>query len=115
MGSYRFGDVILVDFPFSDRNAEKRRPGLVLSQDLHGDLLVARITSSTVELPTDVVLLDWRDAGLNIPSNVRLLKLATTHESYVLRRLGKVSARDRHVAINALQKFLDTLRKEAGT
>jgi mRNA interferase MazF len=109
MDTYRFGDVVLVDFPFADRNAEKRRPGLVLAQDSHGDLLVARITSKSVELATDISLLDWKAAGLNIPSNVRLLKLATTHESYVLRRLGKVSPTDRQTAINALRKFFDSL------
>ena len=113
MNSYRFGDVVLVDFPFSDRNTEKRRPGLVIAQDLHGDLLVARITSKSAELPTDVALMDWKEAGLNIPSNVRLLKLATTHESYVLRRLGSISARDKQTAINALRKFLDSLQEKA--
>ncbi len=112
MQSYHFGDVVLVDFPFSDRNAEKRRPGLVLAQDSHGDLLVARITSKTVELSTDINLVDWKSAGLNIPSNVLLLKLATTHESYVLRRLGKFSGRDRHAAIKALRKFLDSVESE---
>ena len=109
MDTYHFGDVVLVDFPFADRNAEKRRPGLVLAQDSHGDLLIARITSKSVELPTDITLMDWKAAGLNIPSNVRLLKLATTHASYVLRRLGKASATDRQTAINALRKFLDSL------
>ncbi len=112
MQSYHFGDVVLVDFPFSDRNAEKRRPGLVIAQDSHGDLLVARITSKSPELPTDIVLMDWREAELNIPSNVRLLKLATTHESYVLRRLGTVSASDRQTAINALRKFIDSLQEK---
>ncbi len=109
MDAYQFGDVVLVDFPFSDRNAEKRRPGLVLTQDLHGDLLIARITSKNLELPTDITLADWKLAGLNIPSNVRLLKLATTHTAYVLRRLGKASENDRQTAINALRKFLDSL------
>ncbi len=109
METYRFGDIVLVDFPFADRNAEKRRPGLVLAQDSHGDLLVARITSKSVELPTDIVLADWKSAGLNIPSNVRLLKLATTHQSYVLRRIGKSSANDRQTAIHVLRKFLDSL------
>ncbi|HET6400955.1 MAG TPA: type II toxin-antitoxin system PemK/MazF family toxin [Candidatus Kapabacteria bacterium] len=112
MLSYRFGDVVPVDFPFADRTAEKRRPGLVLAQDSHGDLLVARITSKRVELPTDVTRVDWKFAGLNIPSNARLLKLATTHESYVLKRLGKVSGRDRQAAINALRKFLDSVEAE---
>jgi len=113
MEVYRFGDVVLVDFPFSDRNAEKRRPGLVIAQDLHGDLLVARITSKIPELPTDIILIDWKEAALNIPSNVRLLKLATTHESFVLRRLGKISSRDRQTTINALRKFIDTLQEKA--
>ena len=112
MDAYHFGDVVLVDFPFSDRPAEKRRPGLVLAQDSHGDLLIARITSKNPEIPTDIVLIDWKEAGLNIPSNVRLLKLATTHESYVLRRLGNVSARDRMAAIDALRQFLDTIEDE---
>ncbi len=112
MLSYHFGDVVLVDFPFADRNAEKRRPGLVLAQDSHGDLLVARITSKSVELPTDLTLVDWKFAGPNIPSNVRLLKLATTHESYVLKRLGKLSGSDRQTAINALRKFLDSVEVE---
>jgi mRNA interferase MazF len=111
MQSYHFGDVVLVDFPFSDRNAEKRRPGLVITQDSHGDLLVARITSKIPELSTDIILMDWKEAGLNISSNVRLLKLATTHESYVLRRLGKVAARDRQTAIQALRHFIDALQE----
>jgi mRNA interferase MazF len=109
MDSYRFGDVVLVDFPFSDRNSEKRRPGLVLAQDPHGDLLVARITSKNPEIPTDITLRDWEAAGLNIPSNVRLLKLATIHQSHVLRRVGSVSSSDRSMAVTALQKFFNQL------
>ena len=112
MASYKFGEVVLVDFPFSDRNAEKRRPGLVFSQDPHGDLLVARISSKSAELPTDVVLADWKDAGLNIPSTVRLLKLTTMHESQVLRRLGKVSGIDRRSVIDALRKFITRIEDE---
>jgi len=80
MATFRFGDIVLVDFPFSDRPAEKRRPGLVIAHDPHGDLLLARISSKVAQLPTDVPLRQWREAGLNIPSTVRLLKLATTHE-----------------------------------
>jgi mRNA interferase MazF len=106
---YQFGDVILVDFPFSDSRAEKRRPGLVLDYDSHGDLLVARITSNPPERATDVWLDDWNIEGLNIPSTVRLLKLAMTNESYVLRYLGRLSVNDISSVVEALRSFVLTL------
>jgi mRNA interferase MazF len=109
MTTYQFGDVVLVDFPFSDRNAEKRRPGFVLAQDPHGDLLVARISSKSAEFSTDVSLIDWKTAGLNIPSTARLLKLATTHQSNVLRVLGTTSVADRQIVISAFRAFLINL------
>jgi mRNA interferase MazF len=110
MASYKFGDVVLVDFPFSNRNAEKRRPGLVLAQDSHGDLLVIRISSKTAELPTDVTLTNWHAAGLNIPSTTRLLKMTTMHESTVLKTLGKVTKTDREAILKALESFLASLK-----
>ncbi len=109
MPSFKFGEVILVDFPYSDQNREKRRPGLVLSQDKYGDLLVARISSRIPEFVTDVRLEDWKLAGLNIPSTVRLLKMTTFHEALVLRSLGKVSERDWQSVIRTMRKFLDTI------
>ena len=111
MPVYRFGDVVLVDFPFSDRKADKRRPGLVIAQDPHGDLLVARITSKKAELPTDVPMAEWQSAGLNIPSTIRLLKMATTHESFVLRRLGRASGSDRRAVFEAFRGFLTELER----
>lgn len=109
MSTYLFGDVVLVDFPFSDKRDEKRRPGLVIAQDPHGDLLVSRISSKSAELATDVRLNDWSNAGLNIPSTTRLLKMATTHESTVLRLLGKVSDADRRRVVAAFRAFLKSL------
>ena len=113
MSDYRFGDVVLIDFPFADRTAEKRRPGLIVSQDSHGDLLIARISSKLPEVPTDVALHDWKNEGLNIPSAVRLLKLMTTNEAYVLRKLGRLSVSDRHSVVLAFTGFVQSLDKAA--
>jgi len=109
MPAYSFGDIVLVDFPFADRSAEKRRPGLVLALDPHGDLLLARITSKPAELATDVILQDWQQEGLNIHSTVRLLKLTTTNSANILRTLGRASANDRNNVVRSLMEFVKTL------
>lgn len=58
MIKFRVGDIVSVEFPFSDLHTHKRRPGLVLvSGDL--DLLVARVTTHPPRDPSDVALNHW--------------------------------------------------------
>src|SRR5437868_15044517 len=69
-------DVVLIPFPFRDRLAEKTRPAVVVSSDLYndqGDIVVAAITSQPLRFPTDYELMDWKHAGLQYPSTVRIL------------------------------------------
>lgn len=35
MTSYKFGDVVLVPFPFTDQTATKKRPAVVVSSDAY--------------------------------------------------------------------------------
>jgi hypothetical protein len=44
MTASRVGDVVAVEFPFTDMQGRKRRPGVVLARDA-SDLLLARITT----------------------------------------------------------------------
>ena len=47
MCAFQPGDIILLDFPFSNRQGSKYRPGLVLApSDFNGDYIVAYITSN---------------------------------------------------------------------
>lgn len=39
MSQYSFGDIVLVNFPFTDRSTIKRRPALVIIHD--DDILLA--------------------------------------------------------------------------
>ncbi len=76
MTASRVGDVVAVEFPFTDMQGRKRRPGVVLAGDA-SDLLLARITTHEPRDSFDVQLDDWTIAGLPKPSTVRLLKLAS--------------------------------------
>lgn len=91
-------DVVVVPFPFADKLASRRRPALVVSsrnfQARIEQSILAMITSTQATWPSDVPIQGWRDAGLRVPCNVRF-KLFTLDHTLILRRLGRLSERDR--------------------
>ena len=109
MANYRYGDIVLLDYPYSERRVSKRRPAIILVQDRDRDLLVARITSKVYEGLAEAELRDWREAGLNVPSRVRLTKLAIVGEFDVIRPVGKLTARDQADVFSMLKRFIDSI------
>lgn len=97
MTSYRRGDIILVDIPFSRADGRKRRPAVIISVDEFNRAgiksIVAAITSNVSPpfRPGDTLLSEWRAAGLLKPSAVRGV-LATVDKSDIARTLGTMAA-----------------------
>jgi len=98
MASLKRGDVVLVQFPFTDLTTVKVRPALIVSADPQGiDVTLAFISSvlPLAEGPFDIVLKpehkDFGPTGLNRPSVFRMSKLATLESSKIRRRLGEAS------------------------
>jgi mRNA interferase MazF len=98
------GDVALVRFPFAELSTQKKRPALVLAQTARSPrnrlVTVAMITSQVeaLKLAGDVVLAEWKAAGLLHPSLLRLAKVATVDQDLVDKTLGRLSARDMDAA-----------------
>ena len=91
---YKFGDILLLNFPFTGLSGVKKRPALFLLDAHDGDILVARITSKIWFTSEDISLKDWSMAGLLSNSCVRLTKLATLEKKLVERQLGTLSPQD---------------------
>ena len=102
-------DVVVVPFPFTDREAQRRRPALVVSSSAfnaaHHQSILTMITSAGEEWPSDVAIRDWREAGLGVPCRVRL-KLFTLDDALVVRKAGALSERDAAAVRSALARFL---------
>ena len=77
MTVFKTGDVVTVEFPYSDLQGRKKRPDLVLASD-ENDALLARITTRPPRDFGDILLENWSDVGLPKPSTVRLTKLVTS-------------------------------------
>ena len=104
--------VAKVPFPLTDRQAQKRRPALVLSQpdfqQASGHLLLAMITSARQSSwPLDWPIEDIEAAGLRQNCVVRL-KLFTLDERLVLDSLGALGAGDRAGVARQLDRLLAT-------
>ena len=92
-------DLVRVPFPFTDRQASKRRPALVLStvgfQSDSEHLHLAMVTSAThSHWSSDWPIEDLKRAGLSIPCVVRF-KLFTLDQRLVFGSLGSLSPIDR--------------------
>ena len=102
-------DVVVVPFPFTDRKASKRRPALVVSSarfnNWHQRLVLAMITSTRSEWPSDVAIGEWETANLTVPSKVRF-KLFTLDRTQIVRKLGALSPADCEPVKNALFRAL---------
>ena len=111
MTPYNFGDVVLVAFPFTNLQATKKRPAVVISshayQQTRPDVILMAITS---QIKTDLaigeaILQDWQTAGLAKPSMLKPL-IATLEQAKIVRGMGKLSAADCKGLENVLQKIL---------
>jgi mRNA interferase MazF len=111
MTSYRFGDIVLVPFPFTDQTTSKKRPAVVVSAETynqsHPDLIMMAITSQvqSAATPDSMNIADWQTAGLLKPSLVKPI-LATIEKNLVLKRLGRLGVEDRQMLQAVLQRVL---------
>lgn len=109
--TYERFDVVRVPFPFSDRDATKNRPALVLSSNdafnvKTGHSVLAMITSVKNDAwALDCRIADPEDAGLRVASSVRF-KLFTLDHRLIRATLGHLSARDQQTVNLALRALL---------
>ena len=104
--AYTKGDIVLVNFPFSDDSSSKLRPALVISSNaVHatGDLMLMMITSkekhdglSVVITPEDLV------EPLPLQSYPRCHKVFVLSSNLVIRKLSRLHAHRYEQAVDLL-------------
>jgi mRNA interferase MazF len=109
METYKKFEIVAVPFPFTDRQAEKRRPALVISDEefntTSGHAVMAMITSQkNPGWPLDVNV-SGKGSGLTAPSKVRM-KLFALDCRLIVRKIGQLSAKDQGAVEKNLAKLI---------
>jgi mRNA interferase MazF len=107
------GDIIVIDFPYSDGSGSKIRPSLVVQNDADNQRLrntiVAMITGnvSHAHEPTQHLIDPFvhQGTGLSGPSVVKCSVLVTVDQTTILRTIGSLS--------NAMMAQIDACLKAA--
>ena len=111
MTGYEFGDIVLVPFPFTDQSATKRRPAVVISSSAYHrvrpDLIIMAITGQppTAGALGEVVIGDWREAGLLKPSVLKPI-LTTIDTALLVKKLGRLNGLDQALLRQAIAQII---------
>ena len=111
MTTCKFGDIILVPFPFTDQSTVKKRPAVVASSDVYNssrdDCIIMAVTSRLhqVNKPGEELITDWQGAGLLKPSVFKPI-LATIENTLILKQLGCLQPEDRQTLAAILHQIL---------
>ena len=104
------GDIVLVDFGFSERKGSKKRPSLIISSDNYHksrqEVIAVAITHNIKRaLYGDTKIDEWKEAGLLYPSLVTGI-IRTIKDSMIVHKLGALSQQDFRKAQENLRKTL---------
>lgn len=111
MTEYKRGDIVLVNFGFSEGKGSKKRPALIISSDNYHknrqEVIAVAITHNIKRvLFGDTKIDEWQEAGLIYPSLVTGI-IRTIKDSMIVRKLGALSRQD-------FRKVQENLRKAIG-
>jgi mRNA interferase MazF len=116
----RRGEVVLVDYLFSDRSGSKVRPCLIVQSDDRNRLLsntivaaissnISRVTSDPAQLLISIATTDGAQSGLLFDSAVQCGNLLTLDTQFVIRKIGTLPVAVMQQVDRCLQQSLGLL------
>jgi len=102
MDELSVGEVVFVNFPFSNLKNAKLRPAVIIACASNGDWVLCQITSKSYADVNSIELnaLNFDTGSLNITSYIRAGKIFTAHKSIINKKVGKLNLSTRKSLIN---------------
>jgi mRNA interferase MazF len=112
MTAYEKGDVVLVQFPFSNQAVHKKRPAVIISSNTYNnissDVVIMAVTSQIGKAIVigECLITNWQEAGLLKPSVIKTA-ISTIEQSLISKKIGRLSQNDLLSMEGTLKEFLD--------
>ena len=102
------GEIVILDFPFSNLMQTKRRPALVIKVSKGEDIIISQITAKSQEKSVEIPIIkeDFSKGGLNRDSYVRLDKITTIKKTRVKYKAGSLKKEKFEEVLNKIINFL---------
>ena len=107
MDHLKFGQIVLLQFPFTDGITYKRRPVLIIKDCDDGDVIVCKITSKIYQSEFDIEINNLEKSGLKLPSVIRVHKIATLEKSLVELKMGQIESEQKDNVRFILKSLVD--------
>lgn len=110
---FKQGDVVMVNFPFSNLIDSKNRPALVISNDDYNligeDIIICGITSNQIEreYSIDLEQKDMYEGKIYFSSRIKADKIFSIEKSIINRKIGCVNM----ITLNKTKEALSQLFK----
>ena len=96
----RFGEVVLVRMQFHQAPGAKVRPAVVLLDTGDDNFVAVPITSQARHSDYDLAIENWRDAGLNVTSPIRVHKPTVLAKANIVQSLDSLAEQDRQPLVS---------------
>ncbi len=108
------GDIVLIPIPFTDLSSQRRRPVIVISNNVYNrkaqDMVVVAMTSNlqASDYSFTITSADLTSGALNRPGKVRVDKIYTLAQSLAVKMFGRVN----QATLDRIRNLLQELAKE---
>ena len=102
------GDVIILDFPFSNLMQTKRRPALVIKVPKGEDIIICQITAKSQEKSVEIPIIkkDFSKGELKRDSYIRIDKITTIKRTRVKYKAGSLKPEKFNDILSNIISFL---------
>lgn len=105
MGQFVVGQVVLVNFPFSNLKGQKLRPALILAKAEFDNLILCQITSKPYSSKSVIILkpTDFAQGQLPITSYIRPDKLFTCDPTLISKIVGQLNPKTMKSVLSSIR------------
>ena len=107
---YNQGEIVIIKFPFTDGSEFKRRPALIILNELAnktGDYMLVQITSKFIDDNLSIKI-NKSDCFVELPlqSYIRAHKIFTVNNSLIISKLTNISSEFKNTVVEKITQLI---------